>query len=90
MLSRAEACNTNARIRFVCVYASSTLPFIAVWINVFDRFGHNRFGFNRLQISAALEINYFAFEIFCLLPFLASVSHPQGPFDYNCWRSERG
>ena len=40
---------------------------IAVWIY-----------FNRLQTTAALELNYFLFETFYLLPFLASVSSSQG------------
>ena len=74
--------------RFICVYASSTLPFIAV-CNRFSPFwslfllvsiavwNYS----NWLQNTGALELNYFVFETFYLLPFLSSVSRPQGPFD---------
>ena len=47
-----------------------SLVSIAVWIY-----------FNRLQNTAALALNYFVFETFYSLPFLAFVSRPQGPFD---------
>ena len=68
---------------FVCVYASITLPFIA-----FQSL-HSLFGslFSLVLISGALELhaNYFVFETFYLLPFLVSVSRPQGPFHLTSW-----
>ena len=69
-------------VPFVCVYASSTHRFIAVsigWITVFARFDHY---FNRIQNAGALELNHFVIEHIHLMPFLASVSRPQGVFDY--------
>ena len=47
---------------------------IAVWIY-----------FNLLQNTEALALNYLVFQTFYLLSFLASVSHPQGPFDLKGW-----
>ena len=66
----AELPNHPLLLTMACVHASSALPFkalfslvsIAVWIY-----------FNRLQNTRALELNYFVFETFYLLPFLASV-----------------
>ena len=57
-------------VRFVCVYTLRVCfllsPFeivlVAVWITVWIYF-------NRLQNTAALELNYFVFETFYLLPF---------------------
>ena len=72
---------------YVCVYASfvCTLPFIAVFnrfsrclITVFSRFDRclNLFqSITRHWIQHALELNYFVFENFYLLPFLG-----KGPF----------
>ena len=63
---------------FVCTLQVRFLlsPFslvsLAVWIY-----------FNRLQNTAPLELNYFVFETFYLLPFLASMSRPQGPFSIH-------
>ena len=52
-----------------------SLVSVAVWIY-----------FNRLQNTAALELNYFVFHTFYLLPFLASLSRPQWTFDlFDLW-----
>ena len=76
---------TQISVRFVCVYASSTLPSIAV-SNCFSRcldhcFCSFRPLFESISINyRALELNYFVFKTFYLLPFLAFVSGCQGPF----------
>ena len=63
-------------VRFICVYASSTLPFIAV-SNRFSRcLEHCLCSFRSLFESISidyktLELNYFVFETFYLLSFLA-------------------
>ena len=58
---------------FQSLFSHCSLVSVAVWIY-----------FNRLQNTAAMELNYFVFETFYLLPFLASVSRrPQGPFDFR-------
>ena len=83
MSSSAQA--KQIPVRFVCVYASSTLPFIAV-SNRFSRcLDHCFRSFRSISMdyktTAALELNYFVFETSYLLLFLAYVSRPQGPFD---------
>ena len=61
-------------VRFVCVYVSSTLPFIAVF-NRFSRcldhgFRSFRSLFEPISIDyKTLELNYFVFEMFYLLLF---------------------
>ena len=55
-----------------------SIVLIAVWIDL-----------NRLQNTGALELNYFVFETFCLLPFLASVSGRQCRFDFLYYSSTR-
>ena len=54
---------------FMCTLLLSPFPIVsvAVWITVFTRFGH------------CLNL----FQTFYLLPFLASVSRPQVPFDFR-------
>ena len=72
--------NTNTRTLRLCVcfkrirflLSPFSLVSLAVWIY-----------FNRLQNTAPLELNYFVFETFYLLPFLASMSRPQGPFSIH-------
>ena len=86
MLSSVQA--TQISVHFVCVqYASSTLHFIAV-SNRFSRcldhcFRLLRSLFESISIDyKTLELNYFVFETFYLLPFLASASREsKGPFD---------
>ena len=84
MSSSAQA--TQIPVRFVCVYASSTLPFLAV-SNRFNRcldhcFHSFRSLFESISIAyKTLQLNYFVFKTFYLLPFLASLSRPQEPFD---------
>ena len=62
--------------RFICVYVS-----VAVLFTVFARF--NRC-LNLLQNTAACTgAKLFCIWNFCLLPFLASVSRPQGSFVFS-------
>ena len=83
--SSAQA--TQISERFVCVYASSTLPFIAV-SNHFSRCLDHCFCsfpllFEFISIDyKTLELNYFVYlELFICCLFLASVSLPQAAFD---------
>ena len=90
VIERTSNTNSQISVRSIRMYASSTLPFIAVFQSFQSLFG-SLFSlvsiavwiyFNRLQNTAALGLNYFVFETFYLLPFLASVSRPQGFFDF--------
>ena len=75
MSSRTQT--TQIPARFVCVYASRTLPFIAVF-NRFSRCCDHCIYFNRLQNTGVLELNYFVFETIIYAAFLSRL---QGPFD---------
>ena len=76
-------------LRFVCVYALNYASFYRPVSNRFSRcldhcFHLFRSLFESISIAyKTLELNYFVFETFCLLPFLASVSRPQGPLISN-------
>ena len=98
MCHQAHRQNKYPYASFVHVYASSPevmalfpIVSVVVWITVFARY--HRFlnlYFNWLQNTGALELNYFVFETF-LLPFLTSVSRPQGLFDpvsYKSYKNE--
>ena len=64
MSSSSQA--TQIPVRFVCVYASSTLPFIAVFNRCLDHcFWSFRLLFQSLSIDyKTLELNYFVFVTF--------------------------
>ena len=84
----AQAIQIQAR--FVCVYNSSRLPFIAVsnrYSRCLDRCLHESISiyYKTLKIySFALkDFLCYRFWYFHPLPFLASMSGPQGPFNYS-------
>ena len=82
MLSSSQA--TQISVRFVCLYVWSTVPLNAV-SNRFSRcldhcFRSFRSLFESISIDyKTLELNYFVFETFYLLPFLASATHLKNP-----------
>ena len=78
---QAHKQNKYPHASFVC-----TLPFIAVSNRFSLCLDHCFHSFRSLfeSISIAyktLQLNYFVFKTFYLLPFLASLSRPQEPFD---------
>ena len=82
--------NTNSQTGFVqmCTlqvrFLLSPFPIVsaAVWITVLARFDLC-LSISIYYIYKTLELNYFVFETFYLLPFFASVSRPQGPFNFR-------
>ena len=79
---RAFVCTLQERF---LLSAAFPIVSIAVWVTTFARFDRclNVFQSTARHWDRALGLNYFVFETFYLLPFLASASREsKGPFDW--------
>ena len=70
---------SNTNVRFLLIWPFPIVS-VAIWMTVFAHLFSMLFESISIDYKT-LELNYFVFETFYVLPFFASVSRPQELFD---------